>query len=128
MLNLPNTFGVFLVFEILAAPFGYEGATALMNRQWVRGTIAYLIALPLGAVGLMALGVPILGHDLTQAIRIFLTEWLLPLTSNPFLVVFLLTLVLTWLGGPRFVSRINSARWLVLFGVFFLCFSISMLL
>jgi hypothetical protein len=89
MPNLPNTFGVFLVLEILAAPFGYEGAAALMNGQWVRGTIAYLIALPLGAAGLMAFGVPILGHDLTQAIRIFLTEWLLPLTSNPFLVVFL---------------------------------------
>jgi hypothetical protein len=75
MPNLPNTFGVFLVLEILAAPFGYEGAAALMNRQWVRGAIAYLIALPLGAAGLMTLGVPILGHDLTQAIRIFLTEW-----------------------------------------------------
>jgi hypothetical protein len=107
-LQLPNTFGVFLVLEILAAPFGYEGASAIMNRQWRRASVAYAIALPLAVAGLIALGVPILGKDLTVAIGSFLADWLLPL-SNPYFIVFLAFLVLAWLGGDRFVQRISGA-------------------
>jgi len=107
-LQLPNTFGVFLVLEILAAPFGYEGASAIMNRQWKRAGAAYVIAVPLAVAGLLALGVPIFGKDLTVTIGSSLTSWLRSL-SNPYFVVLLALLDLAWLGGDRFVRRISSA-------------------
>ena len=103
--QLPNTFGVFLVLEILAAPFGYEGAGAIMNRQWDRAAVAYAIALPLALGGLLALGVPVLGSGLTATIGSFLINWLRPL-SNPYFIVLLLVGVLMWIRYSKPIQQL----------------------
>jgi hypothetical protein len=102
MLNfqLPNTVGVFFVLELFAVPFGYEGASAIMSRQWVRAIVAYLIAIPLAVGGLLALGIPIVGQSSAASIGRLLVRWLGPL-SNPYLILLLLVLVLFWLARGR---------------------------
>jgi hypothetical protein len=101
--QLPNTFGVFLVLEIFAAPFGYEGAAATMSGHWKRACGAYAIALPLSVGGLLALGLPIFGNGPSAAIAGFLAGWLRPLT-NPYLIVLWFVVSLAWIGGDRFVQ------------------------
>src|ERR1700738_4542909 len=108
MPELPNTVGVFLVLEVFAAPFGYEGASAIMNRQWARAIAAYLIAVPLAAGGLLALGVPILGQSWTASLRPLLIHWLTPL-SNPYLIFLLLLFVLFWIARGRRAEKQTQA-------------------
>jgi hypothetical protein len=104
-LQLPNTFGVFLVLELFAVPFGCEGAAALMEKQWAKGIIAYLIATPLAAGGLIVLGVPLLGHQLTPSVEGALFAWLKPL-ANPFILAAVLIGILFWIRtDSRSASR-----------------------
>src|SRR6202034_2176516 len=105
--QLPNTFGVFVVLEVLAAPFGYEGAAAIMNKEWKRATCAYALALPLAIGGLLALGLPILGNDLSAKIAAFLAQWLRPL-ATPYLIVLWVLVALAWIGGDKFLKRIRA--------------------
>src|ERR1700683_2006141 len=109
MSSLPNTFGVFVVLEILATPFAYDGASALMDREGKKALGAYAISLPTAAAGLIVLGIPILGHDLTTAIGSFLFISLRPVAANPYAWIALWLLALCWIGGPRFVERMRAA-------------------
>lgn len=109
MINLPNTVGVFIVLEVLAAPFGYEGCTALMNREWWRAVVAYLIALPLSIVGLLILGIPVLGRRWTGVTDTFLIHWLLPL-SSPYLVIIVPISVLIYFFHQKIARMIASVR------------------
>ena len=110
--TLPNTVGVFLVLELFAVPFGYEGASAIMNQQWGRAFTAYLIAVPIAVGGLLVIGVPILGKNLTGSIGSVLAAFLSPL-SSPYFVVLILIGVLFWLRStantsPKIVSESPS--------------------
>lgn len=107
--QLPNTLGVFVVLEILVIPFVSEGSAALLRRQWSRMLAAYALSLLLGAAGLIVLGVPMLGYNLTPSVELFLLTWLRPIVSNPYFWVFLISFALVWIGGPGFIKRINLA-------------------
>jgi hypothetical protein len=109
--DLPNTVGVFIVLELFAVPFGYEGASAIMNRQWGRAFTAYLLGLPIAVGGLLVIGVPVLGSHLTGAVGGSLFGFLKPL-SNPYFVVALLIGVLVWLhstGRVKVSPKVASA-------------------
>ena len=61
--------GVFV--DLIAAPFCYEGCSALMNRQWLRAIIAYLVGIPLALVGLSIVGI----------IPASYTSWVIPIVQ-----------------------------------------------
>jgi hypothetical protein len=92
--------GVFV--DLVAAPFCYEGCAALLNKQWLRAIIAYIVGIPLALVGLSIVGI----------ISASYTSWVIPIVQPLALDarwwLLVLVFVLLWIGGPRLVERIRA--------------------
>lgn len=74
-----------------------------MNRQWLRAIIAYLVGIPLALVGLSIVGI----------IPASYTSWVIPIVQPIALDarwwLLALLFVLLWIGGPRFLERMQAA-------------------
>jgi hypothetical protein len=93
--------GVFI--DLLAAPFCYEGSTALMAKQYGKAAVGYGIGIPLALIGLAVAGVFGARHGTSTA------EWIYPVASDPRWWIAVLFLALLWLGGPHFIERMRFA-------------------
>lgn len=109
--------GIFI--DILAAPYCYEGSTALMAKQWVKAGVAYAIGLPLAWIGLSVAGIlpPLLGTAVGDYIR--------PIASDPRWWFALLLFTLVWIGGSKAIEKIKAAWWLLIIPIILILLPIA---
>jgi hypothetical protein len=92
--------GIFV--DLIAAPFCYEGCTAVMNKEWGKAIGAYIVGIPLALIGLSIVGIiPVSSAWVTPIVE--------PLATDGRWWLVVLLFVLLWIGGPRFVASMRTA-------------------
>jgi hypothetical protein len=94
-----------LFFGLLAEPFFHVATDALMNREYGKAVVAYLVGSIPGAAGLIVLGILSVGPFTPSTIG----RWIHPIVVNPYCWLMLWFVLLLWLAGPRFVERMRTA-------------------
>lgn len=102
--------GVFI--DLFAAPFCYEGSTALMAKQWAKAGIAYAIGAPLALLGLSVAGV------FTTSITKGVADFVYPVASDVRWWIAILLFALFWIGGAETIAKAKAAWWLLAIIVF----------
>jgi hypothetical protein len=107
-LNRRRDFGRALLLESLAAPFFWIGAQAMIDEEFEKMAVAYLIGLIFAVPGLLVLGV-ILPSTRTQ-VGVWISTRIGRIADDVRWWILIWLLLLGYLGGPNFVARINAAR------------------
>jgi hypothetical protein len=94
-----------LFFGLLAEPFFHVATDALMNREFGKAAVAYLIGSIPALAGLIVLGILSAGPFTPSSVAL----WIHPIVVNPYSWFVLWFVLFFWLTGPRFLERMRAA-------------------
>jgi hypothetical protein len=94
-----------LFFGLLAEPFFHVATNALMNREFGKAAVAYLIGSIPALAGLIVLGILSAGPFTPSSVAL----WIHPIVVNSYSWFALWFVLLLWLAGPRLIERMREA-------------------